>query len=486
MTSGPQSQHAERLNNIIGDYFIHQNQLFHLARPNGKRMSKLVPRFQQLCVPEQHRMFILESLHQFHDAFLKTYITARRLWYWPNMASELKQFIAGCEVCVRIKSAGRKAKPPLTSLPVSTLFSCLHIDHHEINVSPGNAFKFVLVMVDSFSMQLMLEPCKTTSSLESAKIVWNRWISAHGFPSYIVADRHQGWMSELFKSLVSLSGCTKQLFTTPHRAASNGICELQNKKIIRFLRSRDPTQWHTMLPTIEAASRYMVSPRMQASPFEIMYSKKMVLPVDVIIADTAMDSDQSAMVQFPTELELLHQIVRENILDQHEKTAQQFNKNAKPHAFSEGQMVYLLDETVDKHLPKYKGPYRIERLRDNIALLVHHYTNKQLKSYVHISKLKAQNSVARELLSRRYMAAAVAAPAVQSAANVANADVTPVSQATQAVSTSVATISMHPHVNGNVTEPSQSVVQPGQDLRNGGLQSRMRLLASRVSQVLRD
>ena len=150
--------------------------------------------------------------------------------------------------------------------------------------------------------------------------------------------------------------------------------------------------------------------------------------------------------------------------------------------------MYLLDETADKHLPRYKGPYRIERLRDNIALLVHHYTGKQLKSYVHISKLKAQNSVARDLLTRRYTAAA--APATQSVSGHGTSNVT---QREPAASTSsaappIATISGPLSASENVNEKASSFpVQSLRKLRNEWLQSLVFicLVATLVSQVLR-
>jgi hypothetical protein len=44
---------AQRILCQIDDYYIEDNQLWHLARLRGKRLTKIAPRFQQLCIPMQ-------------------------------------------------------------------------------------------------------------------------------------------------------------------------------------------------------------------------------------------------------------------------------------------------------------------------------------------------------------------------------------------------------------------------------------------------
>jgi hypothetical protein len=62
----------------IDDNYIEDNQLWQLARLRGKRLTKIAPRFQQLCIPRQFRMKIMESIHNIsHFSFLKCYLTAR-------------------------------------------------------------------------------------------------------------------------------------------------------------------------------------------------------------------------------------------------------------------------------------------------------------------------------------------------------------------------------------------------------------------------
>jgi hypothetical protein len=123
---------AQRVLFQADDFFIQDDQLWHLARLKNKRLQQISPRFHQLCIPKCFRMKIMQSIHEFsHFSFLKCYLTARQKFYWHSMATEFAMFTKSCLVCQQIRNT---AKPhyPLQSIPVSGLFEVLMIDFHEI------------------------------------------------------------------------------------------------------------------------------------------------------------------------------------------------------------------------------------------------------------------------------------------------------------------------------------------------------------------
>jgi hypothetical protein len=72
---------AQRILCRIDDFYIEDNQLWHLARLRGKRLAKIAPRFQQLCILRQFRMKIMESIYNIsHFSFLKCYLTANDIF----------------------------------------------------------------------------------------------------------------------------------------------------------------------------------------------------------------------------------------------------------------------------------------------------------------------------------------------------------------------------------------------------------------------
>jgi hypothetical protein len=145
---------AQRVLFQADDFFIQDDQLWHLARLKNKRLQQISPRFHQLCIPKCFRMKIMQSIHEFsHFSFLKCYLTARQKFYWHSMATEFAMFTKSCLVCQQIRNT---AKPhyPLQSIPVSGLFEVLMIDFHEIR-QPKRAgkdvFRYVLILIDQMS-----------------------------------------------------------------------------------------------------------------------------------------------------------------------------------------------------------------------------------------------------------------------------------------------------------------------------------------------
>jgi hypothetical protein len=124
---------AKRLLFQTEDFFISNDQLFHLARiKNRKRLHLMTPRHQQLVVPKSLRMSLMQSIHEFsHFGFLKCYLTARQKFFWVGMATDFKTFIDSCLVCQQIKSTPQ-SHYPLTSIFPTSLFHTVTIDFHTV------------------------------------------------------------------------------------------------------------------------------------------------------------------------------------------------------------------------------------------------------------------------------------------------------------------------------------------------------------------
>jgi hypothetical protein len=88
---------AQRVLYQADDFFIQDDQLWHLARLKSKRLQQIAPRFHQLCISKSFRMKIMHAIHDIsHYSFLKCYLTARQRFYWHSMASDIATFTQSC------------------------------------------------------------------------------------------------------------------------------------------------------------------------------------------------------------------------------------------------------------------------------------------------------------------------------------------------------------------------------------------------------
>ena len=221
------AESARRILHEASDYFIENDKLFHLARP-GKKLKKLLPRYEQICVPAAHRVYVMQQYHSFaHDGFTRLYMMLRRFAYWKNMASELRSFTQGCQDCAMAQSFAKQLRVPLQPLPIARLFGTISIDHHEISFNKANTkYRYILVIVDHFSLNFRLLPCLTTNASETSKHLFNSWFMHYGWPENILSDRAAAFLGDLMKSLADFSGFKEKIFTSSHRAQSNSAAEL--------------------------------------------------------------------------------------------------------------------------------------------------------------------------------------------------------------------------------------------------------------------
>ena len=103
-------------------------------------------------------------------------------------------------------------------------------------------------------------------------------------PASILSDRGRNFMSKLVSALCDIFQVTK-LRTSSFHPQTNGICERQNSTLAQCMRAychENQENWTDYLPSIMMAFR--MTPGVQTtgfSPFEILFGRKMKLPIDV-------------------------------------------------------------------------------------------------------------------------------------------------------------------------------------------------------------
>jgi hypothetical protein len=409
---------AQRVLFQADNFFIQDDQLWHLARLKNKRLQQISPRFHQLCIPKCFRMKIMQSVHEFsHFSFLKCYLTARQKFYWHSMATEFAMFTKSCLVCQQIRNT---AKPhyPLQSIPVSGLFEVLMIDFHEIR-QPKRAgkdvFKYVLILIDQMSQFVTLIPTRDMKAETAAQAIMDHSILKFGTLRYLISDRSSSWLNQLFETFLKMPGMqAHHIKTSPYRPQTNSLSELQNKHIIRHLRAycTDSTNFHEFLPAIAAAINGNVNTALGTSPFFILYGMNYRVPFETALTSNELSFrdvwDMPGLEPLAKRLEIIRDIVHQNIREARANTERIKNVDAKPHDFQVGDRVFVSAEmdssriTNRKHSPAFIGPFVVVQLKNNLAKLVHFYTGKPLKNFINVDKLKRLRDEPREVLYNRH------------------------------------------------------------------------------------
>ena len=402
---------------LLSDYYcIEDGKLYHLMVSRRKNTSLQQNLMKQLCIPKLLRSKILQRYHieLMHLGSEKSYLTLRNKIYWPNFYEDIRDFVASCETCHKVKADthAKKAKIQTREIP-ETIFHTIHVDHLKICVkNASHPYNYVLIIVDTLSLNIELIPTRSTSSKETAEAIFKEWFCRYGVPNVIISDRHKAFTADLTQTLFKLCG-VKHLLISVRNPQSNGLCEQVNNRVINALKIHcdDNENWPKILPAIAASYRAAISPTRQYSPFFILYGCDMQLPNDCDFGSKlpATERENTNAQMFRDRM----QILRSDIHDFATQTRQKANaalnrtKTAKP--FDVGQKVYLSNETLRpnedrKTALRFTGPFVIlAKSQHNTYKLSHVYTGKVLRSFVHGDKLKHSHEARKSRKTRAQM-----------------------------------------------------------------------------------
>jgi hypothetical protein len=154
-----------------------------------------------------------------HFGPLKTAELVSRNFYWPALQTSVRQYVAGCEVCHRVK-ATRHAKYGVNMPiePPNQPWEGVTMDFvTDLPESTASAYTRILVIVDRLTKMAIYLPCrKDVDSPELASMFFEEVICKHGVPSNIVTDRGSQFTSRFWNRVCSHLSIDHRLSTSFH------------------------------------------------------------------------------------------------------------------------------------------------------------------------------------------------------------------------------------------------------------------------------
>ena len=169
----------------------------------------------RIIIPNNYKKEIMTSLHKSHLGFKKCYGMAQKLYYWPTMKHDLRQFLDGCQTCLQ-----HAPLPPLTP-PVATV-PAGKMEHFSSDLCEYNGKKY-LVQADRFTGYLFVNPMiKTTADrvISVQKSIFNYF----GYPKHIRSDNGPPYNSSEYSDFCKKFDIDHQ-FSDPFHPISNGHAE---------------------------------------------------------------------------------------------------------------------------------------------------------------------------------------------------------------------------------------------------------------------
>ena len=112
------------------------------------------------------------------------------------MYSDIETYVKTCEECQKSKRDIHGKKALLTPMPIEDVFSRLHMDILGPITTTKDGYKYILLIVDSFSKWPEAFPLKTQEATEIANVLYKEIFTRYGAPRTIISDRSEYAHSE--------------------------------------------------------------------------------------------------------------------------------------------------------------------------------------------------------------------------------------------------------------------------------------------------
>ena len=369
----------------------------------------------QTVVPSSRVQDLVLSYHMgpssgSHFGVSKCYNLLKERFYWPDMHTTVCDTISKCLRCAQVKGPFRRTKAPMKIFREGMLFGRYHLDFlGPLQPSVPDKYRYVAVVVEAFSSWPEAIPLRTKEAKEVAKALVHHVFSRFGAPYDLVTDQERTFESQLFKEVMNLYKVRKSRISAG-KPSSNGKVENYIKSLTRqvtVLAAEEPKDWPDFLPHVLHAYRAAISSVTGFSPYEIMFGRKMRVPLDMahgVPPGMELQDPQSYPAVLRERLDKIHKIVRENVQLAASRMKIRYDKLSTLVYFKPGDIVmrYNRRRRVGKSTKLYAtwdGPFIIlDLLNDCIArieevLPIDSATRKKRKRFiVHVDKLAAIGS----------------------------------------------------------------------------------------------
>ena len=326
-------------------------------------------------VPSSLRKYIVTEYHNTaHFGTEKIYSLLKQRFYWPNMFSYIRTFVANCQVCQKSKCDTSPPRAPM--VPMFIPSAPMQLVSLDIAYMPKDThgYQYILLIGDVFSKYIQAIPLKDQSADSIRDAFLRHWLFIHGTPQYLLTDQGSNVDGALMREICDLLGIEKRRSSAYH-SQGNGFAERNIRTVKDMLRAvllhrhLPQSKWRAVVTELVFALNASHSKAIKCIPYEVVFGRSAVLPQDIIF-DVVDSENYEQLIPTDYERELrstLHVVFNEVVkaLELSKRQMQKhYNKHLRFHDYSSGEFAWLKVKHYKtgenrKLAPRRDGPWKI-------------------------------------------------------------------------------------------------------------------------------
>lgn len=304
----------------------------------------------KVWVPEKLRSQLIVDAHvppsAAHGGIDKTIDLLRRHYYWPGLSKEVRLYVGQCEICKETKAPNQQLRPPMGKpFKSERPFQRLYMDLLGPYPRSKSGHTTILIVLDHMSKFVWLKPLRKATAKSVVQFLETEIFHCFGVPESVMSDNGVQFVSNELKGLLSRYG-VQHILTASHSPQANAS-ERVNRSIVAAIRAyvdNDHTNWDQHLSSITGALRNSVHSSTGQSPYYVVFGQQMIQHAGsyALLRDLQLLPVGDVQIVPPAEFrEKIHDKVKENLQQAHQRNARTYNTRTREVTFQPGQEVFI-------------------------------------------------------------------------------------------------------------------------------------------------
>ena len=346
-----------------------------------------------------------------HSGIDTTYDRLRQRVYWAGMHRDVHDYVLTCDPCQRNKVEQRRTAGLLRPLPVpDEPGHTIHMDYVFGLPRTRHGHTGFLSLTCRLSNWLQVILCAdNVTAEETARLVFERWVTHYGLPARIVSDRDPRFTGRFWQALWKLLD-TQLVMSTAGHPQTDGKAENRQRTALTMLRhyvNFEQTNWDMKLLHAVHAINHTKSASTGLTPFEVMFRRAPRLPLDVALEPARLRGSDLDTVPAATDFLERNRHLWTAARENHERAQAQQKKHADKHRrderFAVGDRVLLSTKDLQlaadptqrraaKLTARYVGPLVVKEVINENAYRLALPPQLRIHDVQNISKLRRYHS----------------------------------------------------------------------------------------------
>jgi transposase InsO family protein len=380
--------------------------LYHVELVKGKSVRQVV-----VPVACRGRLVVMKHAAQGHRDAEEVLAKLRQSYFWPSMRADVVAWIGACG-CKRKKAERSQKVGSLQSLKVQRPGQRVTFDLFGPLPQSEAGNKYVLVMMDVGTREVMLEPLPSKEAKPIARKLFERVYLRGMTPEVWQSDLAKEFVGNIMKELAAILGAEFR-HSSPYHPQTNTHVERFNKTLATqlslMIKRADQTDWDQYLKFVEYAQLVGAHSALgRVSPLFLRGGWEALDPIDLAMGVNKVVAQDKDIGQWIADLQTARQIAMQSqeqaLLRQQRASG---NRRAKERDVDVGDTVWVMFPNVEKGLSKklafrMHGPYVVKKWLHGghrVAVLAHQDLQEDT-IVVHVDRMVRKQEVPKRLMEQ--------------------------------------------------------------------------------------